>query len=192
MERGPSLARSWLRRTGLAVDGDPVERIGPAGADPVHEAGGEQVRIDPVDHDIEPASRGNSPVERQEPPQELEIGASPTRYGLEAVALGDRGANAQQPNLVQLCEPRLPDSVCPRSGKRGPAEAATAKVAQVRTARPPSAGSESGAPMDSAFPQYVNPANPSSEPWEPRGLPCHALYAMAGSPALLKALRMLQ
>jgi hypothetical protein len=88
--RGPVVAAAH----GLAVDGDRVERIGPAGADPVHEAGGEQVRIDPVHHDVEPAPRGNAPVERQEPPQELEMGASPISDGVEAVALGDRGAHA--------------------------------------------------------------------------------------------------
>jgi len=102
MQRGPSLGPVVAAAHGLAVDGDHVERIGPAGADPVHEAGGEKVRIDPVHHDIEPAPRGNSPVEGQEPPQELEMGASPIRDGVEAVALGDRGANAQQQNLVQL------------------------------------------------------------------------------------------
>src|SRR5208282_1344880 len=50
----------------------------------------------------EPAPRGNSPVERQKPPQELEMVVSPISDGVEAVALGDRGANAQQQNLVQL------------------------------------------------------------------------------------------
>ena len=94
MQRGPSLGPVVAAAHGLAVDGDRVERIGPAGADPVHEACGEQVRIDPVHHDIEPAPRGNPPVERQEPPQELEMGASPISDGVEAVALGDRGANA--------------------------------------------------------------------------------------------------
>ena len=94
MQRGPSLGPIVAAAHGLAVDGDHVERIGPAGARPVHEAGGEQVRIDPVHHDIEPAPRGNAPVERQEPLQELEMGLSPIGDGVETVALGDRGANA--------------------------------------------------------------------------------------------------
>ena len=130
------LARSWAH--GLAVDRDRVERIGPSGADPVHEAGGEQARIDPVHYDVEPAPRGNSPVERQEPPQEFEMGASPIRDGLEAVALGDRGANRTAGESRSACEPRLPDFVCPRPGKNDPAEAATATVQPVRKARPPS------------------------------------------------------
>jgi len=96
MQRRPSLGPVVAAAHGLAVDGDHVERIGPAGADPVHEAGGEQVRIDPVHHDVEPAPRGNSPVERQKPPQELEMVVTPISDGVETVALGDRGADAQQ------------------------------------------------------------------------------------------------
>ena len=102
MQRRSSLGPVVAAAHGLAVDGDRVGRFGPAGANPVHQAGGEQVRIDPVHHDIEPAPGGNSPVERQEPPQELKMGASLIGDGVEAVALGDRGADAQQQNLVQL------------------------------------------------------------------------------------------
>ena len=87
---------------GFVVDGDRVGGIGPAGANPVHEAGGEQARIDPVHHDVEPAARGNSPLEGQEPTQEVEVSLSPSRYGVEAIAIGDRRADAQKQNLVQL------------------------------------------------------------------------------------------
>ena len=41
-------------------------------------------------------------MEGQEPPQELEMGLSPVGDGVEAVALGDRGADAHKQNLVQL------------------------------------------------------------------------------------------
>jgi hypothetical protein len=94
MQRGPSPGPVVAASHGLAVNGDRLDRLGPAGADPVHEAGGEQVRVDPVHHDVEPAPGRDPPVERQEPPQELEMGASPNRDGVEAVALGDRGAHA--------------------------------------------------------------------------------------------------
>ena len=157
MQRGPSLGPVVAAAHGLAVDGDRVERLGPAGANPVHEAGGEQVRIDPVHHDVDPAPRGNAPVERQESPQKPEMVLSPIGDGLEAVAFGDRGADAQQAKSRSACEPRLPDFVCPRSGKSGPAEAATARVARVRKARRPSDRLRIRSPMDSAFPQLVNP-----------------------------------
>ena len=153
---GRPLARSWLRRT-LAVDGDHVERIGPAGANPVHEAGGEQVRIDPVHHDVDPAPRGNAPVERQKPPQELEMVASPISDGVEAVALGDRGADAQQQNLVQLVSHVFRTAFVLDPGK------VLQQKSQPRRSRGfvrrgvHQTGSESGAPMDSAFPQLVNP-----------------------------------
>jgi hypothetical protein len=101
MQRAPSLGPVVAAAHGLAVDGDRVERLGPAGEDPVHEARGEQVRIDPVHHDVEPAPRWNPPVEGQEPLQELEMGLSPVGDGVEAVAVGDRGADAQEQNLVQ-------------------------------------------------------------------------------------------
>jgi hypothetical protein len=102
MQCAPSGGAVVAAAHGLAVDGDRAEGLGPAGAHPVPEAGGEQIRIDPVHHDVEPAPRGNPPFERQESPQELEMGLSPVGDGVEAVALGDRGADAQQQNLVQL------------------------------------------------------------------------------------------
>ena len=102
MQRRPSGGAVVAAAHGLAVDGDRVERRGPAGAHPVHEAGGEQARIDPVHHDVEPAPRGNAPVEGQESPQEREMGLSPVGDGVETVAFGDRGAHAHKQNLVQL------------------------------------------------------------------------------------------
>jgi hypothetical protein len=45
--RGPSLGPVLSAAPGLAVDGDRVDRLGPAGAYPVHEGRGEQPRIDP-------------------------------------------------------------------------------------------------------------------------------------------------
>ena len=102
MQRSPSLGPIVAAAHGLAVDGDHVERLGPAGADPVHEACGEQVRIDPVHHDVEPAPGGNPPLERQEATQKIEMPVSPPRDGFETVALGDRGADAQKQNLVEL------------------------------------------------------------------------------------------
>jgi hypothetical protein len=59
MQRGPSLGPVVAAAHSLAVDGDRLERLVPAGADPVGEAGAEQARIDPVRQDIEPAPRGN-------------------------------------------------------------------------------------------------------------------------------------
>ena len=102
MQRGPPLGPVVTTPHGLAVDGDRVERFGPAGEDPVDEARGEQGRIDPVHHEIEPAPGGNPPVEIQEPPQELDMGPSPLGDGVETVAIGDRGADADQQDLVEL------------------------------------------------------------------------------------------
>ena len=102
MQRGASCGPVVAAPHGLAVDGDRLNRLGPAGANPVHEAGGEQVGINPVHHDVEPAPRGNPPRERQEPPQEPEMDLSPVGDGVETVAFGDRGADAQEQNLVQL------------------------------------------------------------------------------------------
>ena len=67
------------------------------------------------------------------------------------------------------CAPRFRDFACPRSWQSGPREAATARVGRDGKARRPWAGSESGAPIDLAIPQLVNPVNPSSEPCSPTG-----------------------
>ena len=102
MQRGPSLGAVVAAAHGLAVDCDRIEGNRPAGANPIHEAGGEQVRIDPVHHDVEPAPRGDPPVERQETLQEGKVSLSPIGDGLETVAIGDRGADAHKQNVVEL------------------------------------------------------------------------------------------
>ena len=164
MQRSPSLGPIVAAAHGLAVDGDHVERLGPAGKDPVHEARGEQDRVDPVHHDVEPASGRDPPFERQEPPQEIEMSISPIGDGVEAVALGDRGADAHKQNLVQLV----------RHALRAPLVLDPGKMVQQKPQ--PRGSSEfvrrgvhgqapnQGTPMDSAFSQFVNAINPSSEP----------------------------
>src|SRR5271157_4477078 len=82
---------------------------------------------------------------------------SPISDGLEAVAVGDRGADAQQQNLVQLVSYVFRTAFVLDPGKvlqqksqpRGSRGFVRRGVHQT--------GSESGAPMDSAFSQLVNP-----------------------------------
>ena len=137
MQRGPSLGAVVAAAHGLAVDGDRVERLGPAGANPVHEAGGEQVRIDPVHHDVEPAPRGNPPVEGQETPQRTRDGPVPSRRWRRNCRNRRSWRRRTQAKSRSACAQRLPDFACPRSGKSGPAEAATARVVRVGKARRP-------------------------------------------------------
>jgi hypothetical protein len=151
MQRGPSLGPLVAAAHGLAVDGDRVERIGPAGADQSHEARGEPARIDPVHHDIEPAPRGNAPVERQKPPQELEMVASPISDGVEAVAFGDRGAHAQQHNLVQLASHAFRTSLVLDPGKVIQEKPQPRRSCGFARRGVHQAGSESGAPWIQPF-----------------------------------------
>jgi hypothetical protein len=81
------------------------------------------------------------------------MGLCPVGDGVEAVALGDRGAG----------ELRLPDFVCLQSGKVVYRSCNRDRSA-VRKARRASARLRIRNPIDSAFPQLVNPVNPSSEP----------------------------
>ena len=107
---------------------------------------------------------GNSPDEGQEPPQDLEMSLSPIGDGVEAVALGDRGANAHEENLVQPVSHAFRTSLVLDPGK------VVQKKPQPRRLRgfvrrgAHGSGSESGANIDSAFTHLVNPVNPSSEP----------------------------
>jgi hypothetical protein len=165
MQRGPSPGSVVAASHGLAVNGDRLERLGPAGADPVHEAGGEQVRVDPVHHDVEPAPGRDPPVERQEPSQELEMAVSPVGDGLEAVALGDRRADAHQQHLVQLVRQAFRTSLVLDPGKMLQQKPQSGGSCGFIRQGVHGAGSESEAPIDSPLPQFVNAVNPSSEPW---------------------------
>ena len=118
MQRRSSLGPVVAAAHGLAVDDDHVERIRQAGADPVDEAGDEQIQIDPVHHDVEQRPEG-TPQSNGETAAKLEIIISPISDRFEAVTLGDRRANAQQ-QISFSFEPRLPDTICPRSGKSSP------------------------------------------------------------------------
>ena len=74
----------------------------PAFANPVEKAGGEQFRIDPVHREVQPTARRNAPIVGQKLAQEPKMRLSPSRDGVETVAVGDRRADAQEQNLVEL------------------------------------------------------------------------------------------
>ena len=73
---------------------------------------------------------------------------------------------AQQENLVQLVSHAFRTSFVLDPGKMIQQKPQPRRFSQFVRQGLHQAGSESGSPMDSAFPQLVNPVNPSSEPWD--------------------------
>ena len=86
---------------GLAVDGDEFRSVAPQFACPGHEAIREEVRIDAVQKDIEPAGAGHAMVIGQEAPQEVQMRLAPCGDIVEVVTGGDAGADDKKQHLGQ-------------------------------------------------------------------------------------------
>ena len=86
---------------GFAVDGDEFGGIAAQLARPGHEAVGEQVGVDAVQKDIEPAGARHPVVIGQKAPQEGEMGPAPGGDIVEVVAGGDAGADDEKQDLRQ-------------------------------------------------------------------------------------------
>ena len=149
MQRGAAFRTVMAAAHGLAVERNRVGRIGPAGAHPVHEAGGEQLRIDTVRHDVEPSPAGNAPIKGQETPEKAEMSLSPGADGVETVTIGNGrrrwSRRRKGAEFHSTDEPRLPDCACLRCAKSGRAEDANAMAVRLPEARRPWRGSESAA-----------------------------------------------
>jgi hypothetical protein len=81
---------------GLAVDGDHVGTVRPGVAHPGGEAGLEQRRIDPVHQRGQPATAGDTVLERRVAAEEVQVGLAPG------------GADHRQQDLRQ----RMEDAAC--------------------------------------------------------------------------------
>ena len=115
MQRGFAGGAVVAATRGLAVDGDELRGIAAQFARPGHEAIREQVRIEAVEKEIEPAGARHAMVIGQETAQEVEMGLAPGGDVVEVVAGSDAGADHQEQRFGPLLIANSSTSSLPKS-----------------------------------------------------------------------------